>query len=359
MIIIVFLSLIGLLALVLASVLTYRVLLQRRIARALTIRTPNGIVERRFVQIGGIEQWIHIRGEDRANPILLIVSGHGLSMSAFTPLLRSWEQHFTVVQWDRRGIGKTMSRTGKAGSETWTLDLLAEDGIQVTEFLCQHLCQQKVILVGLSQGTAIALLMVKQRPDLFHAYVGTGQIVDMLRNEAISYKTAVERARTSNDTKSLKALLGIGAPPYPQVKTWLVKQRWGMNTAPEVAVWQPLALRMFLSAPYYSLRDVYYAFTAVLFMPQPFYDEYMAFDARRLGTFETPFFIFQGEADVLTPTALAQEYFAAVVAPTKALALLKGGGHTVLLTNPDLFLQALLTRVRPLAPRTDVHQLPL
>jgi pimeloyl-ACP methyl ester carboxylesterase len=241
-----------------------------------------------------------------------------------------------------------MSRTGKAGSETWTLDLLAEDGTQVTQFLCQRLRQQKVILVGHSQGTAIALLMMKRRPDLFHAYVGTGQIVDMLRNEAISYKTAVERARTINDAKALKALLGVGAPPYPQVKTWLVKQRWGMNATSEMAAWQPLAARMVLSAPCYSLRDVYYAFTGVLFMSQPFYNEYMGFDARRLEIFETPFFIFQGESDVLTPTALAQEYFAAVAAPTKGLVLLKGGGHMALLTLPEQFLQELLTRVRPL-----------
>lgn len=202
--IIVSLSVISLLVLVLALALAYRALLQHRIARTIAIRTPDGIAASRFVQIGSIQQWIHIRGEDRANPILLIVSGHGLSMSAFAPLLRSWEQHFTVVLWDRRGIGKTMSRTGKVGSETWTLDLLAEDDIQVTQFLCQYLRKPKVILVGLSQGTAIALLMVKQRPDLFHAYVGTGQIVDMLRNEAISYQTAVEHARTANDPKALK-----------------------------------------------------------------------------------------------------------------------------------------------------------
>lgn len=344
--IIVFLCLASLLALALVSALVYRATLQRRIARSLVIRTTDGITEGRFVRIGGIEQWIQIRGEDRKNPVLLIVSGHGLSMSAFTPLLRSWEQHFTVVQWDRRGTGKTMSRSGKAGSETWTLDLLTEDGLRVVRFLCQHLRQEKVILVGHSQGTAIALSMVKQWPDLFHAYVGTGQIVDMQRNEALSYETAIEHARTANDAKALKGLERIGAPPYLQVKTWLVKQRWSMNAASEMAVWQSLFPRMVLSAPCYSLRDVYYAFTGVLFMSQKFYNDYMAFDARSLGAFETPFFIFQGDSDVLTPTALAQEYLATVVAPVKALALLKGGGHMALLTQPEQFLQSLLMHVR-------------
>jgi pimeloyl-ACP methyl ester carboxylesterase len=349
MLTIILFGLVGLIALVFTSALMYRAIRQRRTSQTLAIRTQSGIAEGRFVPINGTEQWVHIRGEDRSNPILLIVSGHGLSMRAFAPLFRAFEQHFTLAQWDRRGIGKTMIRHGKTGSETWTLDLLAEDGIQVAEFLCQHLRQPKVILVGLSQGTAIALLMVKRRPDLFHAYVGTGQIVDMLRNETISYQTAIEHAQATNNTKALKALQAIGAPPYPAVKTWLIKQRWGFGLAPEMATWQPLVLRMTLFAPHHSLRDIYHAFSDVLFMPQPFYDEYMAFDARRLGTsFSLPFFIFQGDSDELTPTALSQDYFATVAAPTKALALLKGGGHIALLTQPEQFLQALVTHIRPL-----------
>src|SRR5262249_30875588 len=142
-------SVVALIALVVASALGYRALRQRRTSQTLVIRTQSGVAEGRFILINGAEQWVHIRGEDRSNPILLIVSGHGLSMRAFAPHFRTWEQRFTLAQWDRRGIGKTMIRHGKKGSQTWSLDLLAEDGIQVAEFLCQRLRQEKVILVGL------------------------------------------------------------------------------------------------------------------------------------------------------------------------------------------------------------------
>jgi len=193
--------------------------------------------------------------------------------------------------------------------------------------------------------------MVNRRSDLFHAYVGTGQIVDLLRNETVSYETAMERARTTRNDKALKALEGIGAPPYSQVRTWLVKQRWSASTAPEMEAWQALAPRLMLFAPNYSLRDTYHAFTDVSFLPQRLYDEYMAFDARRLGTrFEVPFFLFQGDSDVLTPTALAEEYFATVEAPTKGLALLEDDGHMALFLQPEQFLQELLRHVRSLAP---------
>ena len=80
------------------------------------------------------------------------------------------------------------------------------------------------------------------------------------------------------------------------------------------------------------------------------FEELMAYDARRLGTrFEVPFFLFQGETDVVTLTSLAEEYFEEVEAPTKGLALIKDAGHFAAFTQPDLFLAELLTRVRPSA----------
>ena len=103
---------VGAIAVSVAGGLTYRVSRQRNVAKALVIDTPNGIVEKRFVHLGGIEQWIQIRGEDRDNPVLLILhGGPGWPNAVFTLPLRPWEQHFTLVQWDHRGAGKTCAET--------------------------------------------------------------------------------------------------------------------------------------------------------------------------------------------------------------------------------------------------------
>jgi len=80
------------------------------------------------------------------------------------------------------------------------------------------------------------------------------------------------------------------------------------------------------------------------------FQELRAYDARRLGTrFEVPFYLFQGERDVITLTSLATEYFDEVQAPTKELALIKDAGHFTAFTQPDRFLAELRTRVRLLA----------
>jgi len=107
----------GIIAAPVVGGLAWRKARQRQVAKALEIDTPNGIVEQHFVKIGGIDQWIQLRGEDRANPVLLVLhGGPGWPNAVFTLPLRPWEQHFTVVQWDHRGAGKTLGRNGLAES---------------------------------------------------------------------------------------------------------------------------------------------------------------------------------------------------------------------------------------------------
>ena len=96
--------------------------LRERNVRTYAITTPNGIDEATYVEIGGIEQWITIRGEDRNNPVLLFL--HGGPGDATNPwgyaAFRSWLKYFTVVQWDQRGSGRTFGRNGTASASTIT-----------------------------------------------------------------------------------------------------------------------------------------------------------------------------------------------------------------------------------------------
>jgi pimeloyl-ACP methyl ester carboxylesterase len=106
----------------------------------------------------------------------------------------------------------------------------------------------------------------------------------------------------------------------------------------------PLAL----TSPIYSLRDLSSLFTGFQWSTAQMFTELMAYDARRRGPrFEVPFFLFQGETDVVTLTSLAFEYFEEVEAPTKELALIAGAGHFAAFTQPERFLTELRTRVRP------------
>lgn len=72
------------------------------------------------------------------------------------------------------------------------------------------------------------------------------------------------------------------------------------------------------------------------------------FDDWADGTrFELPFFLFQGEKDVLTPPHLARRFFDDVQAPVKGFALIEDCSHFAAFRRPERFLELLLAHVRP------------
>ena len=103
-------------------------------AREMAIDTPNGINEAGYVRIGGVDQWIQIRGADRRNPVLLWVNGGpGLSVIPNTPLYPGWEKYFTVVMWDQRGAGRTFEKYGTSLVPTMSIARMTQDGLEVAQ----------------------------------------------------------------------------------------------------------------------------------------------------------------------------------------------------------------------------------
>ena len=333
------------------SAYAYRAWQQRANARSLAIATVNGVQVAQFVRIGGIDQWVQIRGEDRSNPVLLILAGGpGNSLVPLTPVFRAWEKDFTVIQWDQRGAAKTYGRNG--GKEApMTIERMVADGIELTEYLREHLQHSKVVLLGHSWGTVLGVMMVKVRPDLFAAYVGTGQVVAKEEKEEILYAAAMEKARAAHDDDSIRKLEAIGAPPYKSQEDLLVERAVSERYDTDAERNLEDTLRpVVLFAPDYSLHDIYSLLQGTKFAADALYDEVLRYDARTLGPrFDVPFFIFNGDLDLVTPMDLAQRYFDTIEAPQKVFVALEGGGHSAMLTMPDRFLNELVTRVRPLA----------
>lgn len=344
-------SVLGSIALLLCAGLLYRVLCQQQRARALAIHTPNKIEEGQFVQIGALEQWIQLRGEYRDNPVLLILhGGPGIAFSAFAPRFRSWEYDFTLVHWDQPGAGKTASRNGLTSTDTLTIEGMVQDGIEVAEWVLEHLQARKLILFAASWGTILGTLMVKRRPDLFWAYVGAGQFVDGKQGEALGYELALERAKKLLDGKTLQALEAIGPPPYPDQKTFLAERQALGKVSTETFPRMRDLLSATLLSPGYSLKDAYAWFRGVQTSSARLLEPILTYDARQLGTtFETPLFFFQGTLDLYTPAKAVSEYVATLQAPHKELLLWEHEGHLTFLTNPELVRKELVARVRPLA----------
>jgi len=320
-----------------------------RNARDYAFSAAKGIDEASYVSIGGIEQWITIRGEDRSSPVLLFLHGgpgdvtNPWSFLFFAP----WEKYFTVVQWDQRGAGRTLRKTGPSVTSTMTVDRMTKDGIEVAEYLRKHLGKDKIIVLGHSFGTVLELGIVRIRPDLFYAYVGTGQVADEAKNYSAAYDALLKKAEATGNQQAIEELKRVGTPPYTNYEGYGIQRKWS-NKFEGSYEFLYGTTGLALVAPGGSVQDVNDWFQgqilADVLVPQT-----KSLGMAELGLeFSIPMFVFEGEEDFTTPTALARQYVETMKAPRKEFVQIHGG-HFAMFMHRDEFLQQLVERVRPLA----------
>jgi proline iminopeptidase len=299
------------------------------------------VEEAGFLPLGGVDQWVTIRGDDRSNPILLHVhGGPGIAFSAFTAEFAPYEASFTVVQWDQRGSGCTFGRHGDATPEV-TLDRLATDGLELAAQLRTRFDNRKIIVLGHSFGSIVATEMVRRAPEHFALYVGTAQFASFaraleaqlthLRGVAAGDAdlTAQLDALAALDSQSLQKFGGVnrilqGGGHLPAVDVaWL--QRLPAHAAEVMA---PKDLADWQAGRQASGSQLIRQIAGVdLFA-----------SARR---FELPFVVIQGSDDVITPTSVARAYLEHIEAPAKEIIIIDGASHFAHLTHTEEFLAAL------------------
>ncbi|MGW1285977.1 alpha/beta fold hydrolase [Streptomyces sp. NPDC002586] len=330
--------------------LTYRALKRRALAKKLAITTPNGIDESSYVRIGGIDQWISVRGEDRSNPVILEVhGGPGASNLIHAPRTRAWERYFTIVRWDMRGAGKTFAAGGPEGQGEMTLDRCYQDALEVTAHIRTRLGVDKVVLVANSFGTVTGLRLARNHPELYSAYVGTDQnIVDGGRDGSAD-EALPARLEKAGKRKELAKIVAMG----PDRTAWSAHE-WS-EYAKTVVTTDPLTydtmktviVRSLWFSPLHNLRGLRTYLKGMTFSEQ-LGPQAMTVDEYAEGTaFRLPFFLFQGDSDVLTPPEPARRFYEEVTAPVKDFALIREASHFASFRHPDQFLDLMLTKVRP------------
>ena len=292
------------------------------------------IREQAYVPINGIEQWITVTGAACGNPVILFIhGGPGNALSPYADAIYAgWERHYTLVQWDQRGAGMTYAKQRPTEDVPLTVEQMRDDGIAVARYLQQHLGKDKVILMGSSWGSILGVHMAKARPDLFHAYIGTAQVVNARDNEAGMYGQVLALAQAAQDAPTVDKLTALGPPPWRDPRNFGILRRFdrkyeGLATdAPPKHWWQP--------APFYAtqqaLGDAEAAddYSYIQFIGMRGDGMFAKVDLPALGTrFGLPVFLVMGEEDLLTSPAIARTYFDSLAAPVKSFTLVKLAGH--------------------------------
>lgn len=297
------------------------------------------IAEERWVDLGGVRQYVLIRGRDRTAPLLVNVhGGPGMTERALYRYHNAaLEDHFTVAYWDQRGAGKSFDATLDPG--TLTIDRMAADLTELIDALRAEFGQDKVLLLAHSWGTVLALEHIAWRPETVAAYIGVGQVTNQLESEKEGYAWLIAEAEALGETRAAEALRDLGPPPWTPDQM-LAQRDWlyrlgGFYAEPP----SPLGyIAQVLSTPETGWLDIVPMFKAMPWTIGHLWDENQGYDAfARHPALDAPVFLMLGRHDHAVSPSLAEAWLAALDAPIKRALWYETAGHMVPAEDPAAF----------------------
>ncbi len=297
--------------------------------------------EAQYVLIGGVPQWVTIKGKDSSNPIVLMVhGGPGIPLSKYHDnLFQDFEENFTIVHWDQRGSGRTY--LAQFDSEELTLDmitnnklsvdLLVKDGLEVSDYIRNRLGQEKIIISGSSWGSFLATKMVHSAPNKFHFYVGLSQLINGNKNYAESYKKVKTIAVERGDKGALDVLNKMGPPSWSHPSSFgklrRIIRRYESESASNPVQWQ--VSKEYLSKfsdSRYSLFSEEFSFLKFIGLNGDGMINDVALD-ECCTHLKIPIYIIQGHKDLLTVPEVTKDFFDKISAPDKVYIQIENSGH--------------------------------
>lgn len=309
------------------------------------IRNQSGINSLEEVNLGGFKQWVLMRGENVENPILLFLhGGPGYPEMPFTHVDSVLlEKHLVVVNWDQRGAGKSFHES--IPKETLNIDQFLSDTQELIQLLKSRFNQKNIFLLGHSWGSVLGLYTAHRLPEDLCAYVGMGQVINMLDGETASYQYAFQKAKEANDKESQDLLLRIGQPPYKGGVEDLHIQR--MVLAKYGGTYQKVSYsgleELRKASPFYTQDDQDNFMNGYLFSISNLLDELMGVDFfTDVKEVQIPVYFFIGKYDLSVPFEFLETYASKLKAPRKEMVWFSESGHWPNIEEPQVFQEKLI-----------------
>lgn len=310
-----------------------------------------GFVSLEQVTLGGVEQWILIRGADVSKPVILYLhGGPGGSVMPWvdlfhTPLL---EENFVVVHWDQRGAGKSYSKL--LTPSDLSPEIMVDDTLELSELLRQRFCQEKIFLTGQSWGSALGFLTIAKDSSPFHAFIPTSERVHWQRSLTAGFNWAVAQAELHGNTAVLAQLKSI-KPFDPLDEADLVVQRRALEFYRggdyyTEGLWDTyLSYAMENQSPYYTPDEIQgyvpgLELSSIAIERPDIIGNYDLFSSTPKADIPVHFIV--GDDDHNTPADLAFEYYEFLDAPVKSFTRIDDAAHMVLYDQPLAWAEALV-----------------
>jgi pimeloyl-ACP methyl ester carboxylesterase len=302
---------------------------------------PGSVAELTTVDVGNHELALMIRGVDTGNPVLLFLAGGpgGSELGAMRRHSAALEDDFVVATLDQRGAGKSYPALDPTG--TMTVEEAVADTVAVTGYLRDRFDEDQVYLVGQSWGSTLGILAVQQRPELYRAYVGVGQMVSQAATDRLFYDETLAWAGEQGDTDLVATLQANGPPPYtdplkyePALSHEMEMHPYDHSTNSEGAgqMSENILVRE------YTLLDQVHLLGATVDVFSVLYPQLQGIDFRSQATeLDVPVYLAQGRHEAPGRQLLAREWFTDLQAPTKQWMYFETSGHRPLWEQPEEF----------------------
>jgi pimeloyl-ACP methyl ester carboxylesterase len=292
----------------------------------------NSIASIEYIKIGDVEQCVLIRGHNTNNPILLFLhGGPGMPMMYMShEFQRPLEKDFTVVQWDRRGAGKTYSRNVPS-PESINVRQIIDDTYELIDTLKARYNQHKIILIGHSFGTYLGSIMVNERPELFSTYISIGQVVDSDKSIILQEVFIREKASLNNRED---IIIELNNPNKPNFENWLFEFGGELKSSKSYfpLIWSGM------QAPEYTLSEVLDVAKASSFSSSNMkYNVLSNSIYYEIREYQIPTYFMVGKSDYTTPHELISEYFDLIEVPRKELIYFENSAHFPFFEEPEKF----------------------
>jgi pimeloyl-ACP methyl ester carboxylesterase len=279
------------------------------------------------ILVGGIKQFVRIKGKDRSAPLFLFLhGGPGNSVMNYADkFCYQLEEYFVVVHWDQREAGRTKQLN--RSPVPLTVDLFKEDTHQLVVALLRQFKQSKLYLAGHSWGTVLGFHIAKNYPELLYAYMPICPMINQLESERTILEKMKEKAVRTDNRVALQELSAIkipfenGSQLYYHRK-WLFEYIGSKITVSKsyVVSWSGTWLNVFNAA----CEDN-------LFESTP--------------SFDCPVYFFVGRNDFQTNSEITARYYRQLDAPKKELFWFERSAHSLPSTEPKLMQQIIIEKI--------------
>ncbi|RPJ48156.1 MAG: alpha/beta hydrolase, partial [Chloroflexi bacterium] len=227
-------------------------------------------------------------------------------------------------------------------SEELTVEQLVADTLAVTNYLRERFGQDKIYLLGHSGGSVIGILAAARAPELYHAYIGMGQMAYQLKSETLAYDYMLPQFKANGNTNMVRKLEGARptlAGPLPAAYDMVrddAMHSLGIGTTRDM---KSIVTGVFFpswKSPQYTLSEKIGLWRGKINSAKRLRNTVFSTDlTQQVTRLDLPVYFFHGKYDYTCSYPLAKSFFEQIESPVKGFYTFEQSAHSPIFEEPE------------------------